>query len=137
MTGKVFAKTLHVAAGSQMLGTELKAQTKSGLALRVREIFLKMGTESKTWKIYKTWPNASGTVIQSILRQSTDANGAAAADTVADVQLTQPDLDVILLPGEQIQLYTSGATAALDGYVQYEEVDVSETRKLSDPQRTR
>ena len=133
-----FSKVVHIAAGAQLLGTELKASTGKDMGLRPTEILLKMGTESKTWKIYKTWTAADGsTIIKSILKQSTDDNGAPAANTVADVVLTGADIGVVLSAGEQIQAETSGATAAIELYVQYEEIDLSKTRRQYDPARTR
>ena len=132
-----FTKTAHIAAGSQLAGTELSAQTRAGLALLVAEVLLHMGSESKTWKLIKTWKNSAGDLISSVVRQSVDANGVPAADTTSDVALTGSDINITLLPGEQLQAITVGATAAIDLYVQYQEIDVSETRRLSDPIRTR
>lgn len=130
--GQTFSKQASILAGSQFLGTEFSAFPpggKAGLRLRARELYLKMGSESKTWQVIRKWTNPAGTVISSIVRQNTG--------TETDVVLVGTDLDLSLRAGEQIQIVTTSATAALSAQIVYEVEDDSPTRRINDPVQTR
>lgn len=136
--GTLFSKKVHIAAAAQFAGTEFKAFPRKDMrALKSRQITLKMGSEAKTWKILYTFIAASGSVVQTILRQSLDGTGAPAANTDTDVILTGADAEVLLTGGGQIQVITSGATAAMDAEILYEEVDATPVRGRLDPDMTR
>lgn len=112
-----------IAAASQFLGTEFRAQAPTDPLrkfLKLRELNLQMGTESKTYRIEKR--RADGTVF-GLIQQSTDSMGVPAANTAESVILKGADIEVTLAPGEQIQIVTAGATAAMRCKIIYEEVD--------------
>ena len=110
-------RTASIAAGSQFAGTEFAAQ-HSGAAIRVHEVLLQMGSESKTWVIYKRWVNAVGTACNALLARSVDGDGAAGASTDTSVAYA-PDVPMYLSPGESIAIITTSATAAMEAQVMY------------------
>lgn len=128
--GQLFFKTASIAAASQFLGTELSAASaKANRVLLVKEVLLKMGSEAKTWSIQKVYSQGGGTVRSVLL--------SASASTATDVAMRDADAAIYLFPGEQIQVQTTGATAAMTLRVQYEELDNTATRSALDPHVTR
>lgn len=124
--------------GSNFDGTEFAAQAKSGYRLRIREIRIKMGAEAKTWQLQKRFTPAGGTQIASIHLQSVDALGAPAATTATDVVINGEDAALIdLLPGEQLQLVTAGASSAQHCRITYEEVPNDTAPRATDSNVTR
>lgn len=119
--GKLLSFDADVAAASQFTGAEFKAQSTDPTrrALKLVELNLQMGTESKTWRVEKR--RADGTVF-GLIQQSTDAMGVPAANTDESVILKGADVEVFLGPGDQIQIVTTGATAAMRCEQLFEEV---------------
>lgn len=114
---------VDIGAGNQFLGTEFKAQAPTDPLrnfLRLKELNLEMGTESKTYRIEKRRANGD---ILALIQQSTDGMGAPAANTDESVVLKGEDIEVKLAPGEQIQIVTTGATAAMRCKIIFEETD--------------
>lgn len=110
-----------VPAASQFLGTEFKIQPKSDRSiLMLRELDLQMGTESKTFRIVKR--NAAGSQI-ALIQQSVDGTGAPAPSTAESVVLKGDDVELIFGYGDQIQITTSGATAAMRAKLYFLELD--------------
>ena len=127
---QIFFKSASIAAASQFQGNELAAMSlKPNRRLRVKEIMLSMGSEAKTYAIQKVFVQG-GTTVRMPLR-------AASASTDTSVVLTAADADFVLLPGEQIQVQTSGATSAMHLRVQYQEESNEATRSELDPKVTR
>lgn len=132
VVGQTFSKEVTIAAASQFLGTEFSAfppGMKPNQRLRAKELYLKMGSESKTWQVVKKWRNGAGTLQTSIIRQNTG--------TETDVILTGADLDISLRAGEQVQIVTTSATAAMNAQIVYEVEDDSPTRRINDPKLQR
>ena len=134
MTGLIFKKRASIAAGSQFLGTEFTPQVKKGKdarLLRLKAVHILKGAESATWKIVKTVdytaPDSGAApaspVKQHVLWQSLDGAGAPAANTDTDVTVAGADAEaIILLPGEQVQIVTTGLSAAAVATIVYEEL---------------
>lgn len=142
--GRMFSKTVAIAAGAQFLGTEFSAMVaKQGKLLQVRGIYLKMGSEAKSWQIGKTvsyarpssgaapgTPTVFHTLFQSI------ADGAFGTSTGTDVAINGSDVEGLrLLQGQQIQIRSgtntapagTNASAAMQATIEYEELDNSES----------
>lgn len=145
--GQVFSKRISIGAGNQFLGTELKAfAPKPDQILKVKGVFIQKGSESATWQVKKTVnytaPN-SGTapvspVKSHIVFQSVDGSGVPGANTDTDVAITGADAEsLVLLKGEQIQITSTGLTAAAVAEVMYEVVDNLPTRAANAPLVTR
>lgn len=120
LPGKLVTQERSIAAAAQFGGTEFSvASPNPNGSLKLLELDLEMGTESKTWRVVKT--NSAGTVI-ALIQQSTDSMGAPAANTDESVVLIGPDVELLLERGDQIQIITTGATAAMVAKVYFEEV---------------
>ncbi len=114
----LITREVTIQAGSQFLGTEFSvAPAKPGNILRLKELDLEMGPESKTWIVRK---NTRGG-LQLVLAQSLDDTGAPAANTDTDVLIKGEDIEVILEPGDQIQIVTTGATSEMRAKIYYGE----------------
>ena len=125
-----FFKSASITGGSQFLGTEFSAvSSKPTKTLIVREILLKMGGEVKNYEVRKTIQQSGGPVTLALLAKS--------GSTDTDVIIKGTDADVALLPGEQIQVFTSGATSSMEARLQYEEIDGSQEPAFNDPKFTR
>lgn len=125
----LFQKTASITAGSQFLGTEFKvAAPKGDRILIAKEIFLKMGSESKTYTISKV-RTISGVTVKSVLKTDTS--------TDTDALLTGTDAGFTLFAGEQIQIETTSATAAMQAQIVFEEIDNSPSKARLDPAQTR
>ncbi len=128
--GQVFFRTVNITGGSQFLGTEFTAAGKSpSRILKVREIVLNMGIESKGFEIQKVFTQGGVTVKSQI--------NVGIASTVTNVFITGADAEILLLSGEQIQIVTTGASSAMQARVLYEELDNSQERAPNDPKVTR
>lgn len=141
--GQFFFRSFNVLAAAQALGTELSVQpSKAGLSLVVREIIAKTGVESKSIFVEKVFTQGS-VAVRSIL----DSRAAStlidyvwkdglfiAAAAASVLSLATP---TVLMPGEQIQIRTTGLTAAAQFRVLYEELDNSAPRRSNDPRVTR
>lgn len=138
--GRTFFRDVDIGAGSQFLGTEFAAMAKnSEYKLVVREIRIKMGSELKSWQIRKRY-TSTGTfgVVSSIHFQSVDGSGVPGANNDTDVVVNGDDAARIeLLSGEQVQITTSGATAAMHCRVTFEEVPNDPAPRSRDPKPTR
>jgi hypothetical protein len=118
--GKMLVFEADIGAGSQFAGSEFRAQARTkGAWLKLKELDLQMGTESKTFRVEKR--DGEGNLV-ILIQQSTDASGAPAANTDESLLLTGPDIEVLLSPSEQIQVVTSGATSAMKAKLYLEEV---------------
>lgn len=145
--GQVFSKRVSIAAGSQFLGTELKAfAPKPNQILRVKGIFIQKGSEAATWQVKKTVNYTapdSGTAPASPLKshiafQSVDGSGVPGANTDTDIAITGADAESLtLLKGEQVQITSTGLTAAAVAEVVYEVLDNLPTRAGNAPIVTR
>jgi len=117
---RLISQARTITAGQQFAGTEFSiGPADPNNALRLLEVNLRMGTESKTWRIEKR--KTDGTVIV-LLQQSTDPTGVPAANTAEGVVMRGDDVEVLLLAGEQIQIKTTGATAAMRAQIYLEEL---------------
>lgn len=126
--GERFKKTVTITAGQQFLGTELAAHPpKPRTMLVVRDVFIKTGSESKSIQVNKAWKNAAGATINSIVE-------SASASTATDFEFA-PNLH--LLPGEQVQITSQSATAAMNAEIVYEVLDNSPVSRAHDPSYTR
>ena len=118
--GRLFTHEVIVPAGSQFTGTEFSVQPPTQRSiLQLKELDLQMGTESKSFRIEKRAPDGS---IRALIQQSTDNSGVPAVNTAESVILTGPDVEVLLEPGEQIQIVTTGATAEMRAKLYLEDV---------------
>lgn len=127
---KRFQLSAEIPAASQFLGSEFALRFgKPNKAYKVLEIHLIMGAEAKTYSILKTMRFAAG-LFSSVLRTDTASN-------TTSVVLSGADAGFVLLPGEQIQFTTAGATSAMFARVVYEEVDNSPEPAFNDPKFTR
>ena len=111
MTTYLNKARISIPAGQDFAGTEFAANfdmQKSSAVMRVLEIDLLMGVESKIWIILKVL--ASGESF--ILRQSGVA-GVPGADTTTSVVLFGDACNVILETGDSIQFVTVGATSEM------------------------
>ncbi len=129
--GTVFFKTANVTQTNQFDGDEFSAAPSKARdrILRVREILLKMGSESKGFEIQKVFTQGGVTVRSQI--------NVGIASTATDVVITAEDANILLLAGEQIQIVTTGATSAMQARILYEELDNSQERAPNDPKVTR
>jgi len=129
--GQRFSKSVSIGAGQQFAGTELSARSgKDGKILIVRELLLQMGGEAKDWAIRKRATQPSGNSLDVALLSDT-------ASTDTEVAMRGASADIVLLPGEQVQVVTASATSAMELRVQYEEQDASPEPALRDPKATR
>lgn len=118
--GKLIERTVVKTAGTQFAGTEFSVTPLTqGAVLKLRELNLQMGTESKTFRVEKR--DAQGNKI-ALIQQSVDGTGAPAPSTAESVVITGGEFEVLLTPGEQIQIVTTGATAGMRATAYYEEV---------------
>jgi hypothetical protein len=118
--GKAILADQTVAAGSQFQGNEFSIQAATpGAFLKLRELDLRMGTESKTFRVYKRKQDGTDIVL---IQRSTDSNGNPAAITAESLILLGEDIEVFLAPGEQIQIETDGATSEMRAQLYFEEV---------------
>lgn len=118
---KLFTFTQEHAAGTNWAGTEFRVQTPSRNALRLKELDLKMGTEAKSFRIEKV--DKTGVVL-ALLHQSTDSVGNPAVTTAESVVITGGEYEVLLEPGDQIQITSTGMTAASRAKLYAEELDL-------------
>lgn len=116
-------KRVDIAAASQFAGTEFRVQAPNPdkQVLRLKQALLQMGTESKTWRFVVV--DTDGAQI-ALIQQSTDAMGVPAANTDESVILKGEDVEVILDKGQQVQVITTGATAAMRATLYFEVVDL-------------
>lgn len=118
--GQLLTFEAEITAGQQFLGTEFKiTPPKRDSALRLVELDLKMGVESKTFRIEKR--NSAGDPV-ALIQQSVDSMGAPAASTAESVILKGPDIELLFAPGDQPSITTTGATAAMRAKLYFEEV---------------
>lgn len=112
-----------VQPGSQFLGTEFSIQTPNRRkGLKVVEFSLHMGTELKTFRIEKR--NAQGQIL-ALLHQSLDPSTGNPAPAIAEsVVISGGDFDTYLVPGEQVQVVTSGATSGMRATLRAVEFDL-------------
>lgn len=118
MSEYLFNQSVAIAPGQQFLGTEFSAlpSIPANRVLEVKELVLTMGPEAKDWKVEKVFTVAGfGTVRVPIL--------AATASTVQRVFALDPDVATYLLPGEELQITTAAATAAMAARIQYADTD--------------
>ncbi len=114
----LITREVTIQAGQQFLGTEFSvAATKPGNVLRLKELDLQMGPESKTWIVRKVTKGG----LQLALARSLDDTGAPAAATDTDVLIKGEDIEVILEPGDQVQIVTTGATSEMRAKIYYDE----------------
>jgi len=118
---KLFTFTQEHAAGTNWGGTEFRVQTPSRNALRLKELDLKMGTEAKSFRIEKV--DKTGVVL-ALLHQSTDSVGNPAVTTAESVVITGGEYEVLLEPGDQIQITSTGMTGASRAKLYAEELDL-------------
>jgi hypothetical protein len=118
---KLFTFTQDHTAGTNWIGTEFRVQSPSRNALRLKELDLKMGTEAKAFRIEKR--DRDGNPL-ALLHQSTDSVGNPAVTTAESVVITGAEYEVILEPGDQIQVISSGMTAASRVKLYFEEMDL-------------
>lgn len=118
--GKMIQTSVAKLAGTQFLGNEFKVQAahRNGF-LKLKELNLQMGTESKTFRIEK---RTTGGAVIVLVQQSVDGTGAPAPTTAESVVITGGEFEVLLAPGEQVQIVTSGATSAMSAKLYLEEV---------------
>lgn len=118
MLGRLVRQRRNVVALAQFLGTEFNVQPRPGHVLVLRQATLQMGTESKTWRFIVV--DADGATL-GLLEQSFDAaTGAPGAST--DESVVLEDEEFILDEGQQIQIITAAATAAMRASLLFEEV---------------
>lgn len=117
---KLLKFTQIKAAGEQFNGNEFRIQSSNRRrALKLKEINLQMGTEAKTFRIEKK--DAQGQVL-ALIQQSIDfQTGNPAPTTSESVVIVGAEFEVHLLPGEQIQVTTAGAIAAMSATIYLEE----------------
>lgn len=117
---KLFQVGADITAGQQFLGTEFRAQSPSRKALKLQELNLAMGVESKTWRIIKRDRTGAQT---ALIAQSVNSSGVPAATTDESVIVNGAEFETLLLPGEQIQIITSGASSAMRARLYFVESD--------------
>jgi hypothetical protein len=129
--GLHFYKAVSIGAGSQFLGTEFAAAPSkpSKQILRVKEIYLQMGSEAKDYDIAKVFTQNSTSISMSLVTASASAD--------QEIIIKGTDADILLLPGENIQITTASATSAMEARIVYEEMDNTPARAVNDPQVTR
>jgi len=118
--GKLLAFEQVKEAGQQFVGNEFAVQSPNRRkVLRLKEVSLQMGTESKTYRIEKR--DSQGQLL-ALLQQSIDPQTGAPAPTISEsVVIVGTEFEVLLQPGEQIQVVSSGATAAMRARLYLEE----------------
>ncbi len=118
--GKAITQVRSILAASQFVGTEFSVgPVTRGAFLRLKELDLQMGTEAKTFRIEKRSANGS---LRVLIQQSVDNAGAPATTLSESVILLGSDIEVLLEPGEQIQIVTTGATSVMTAKLYLEEV---------------
>ena len=117
--------TVDIEAGSQFTGLEREFLIAAGdprtQVLRLIELDLMMGQESKVWKIYKR--DADNENI-ALLQQSTTDSGVPSANTDESVILIGKDIETLLAAGEKIIVETTGATGAMRARLYFREEDI-------------
>ena len=116
----ILTRNQTVSAGQQFIGTEFTiSPSRPGAILRLLEVNLAMGSESKTWKIFKK--TVDGLIL--VIAQST-VNGSFAANTVQHVLLNGDNANIVFERGDQIQIETTGASSEMKAKLYLTEVPV-------------
>lgn len=118
--GRRFSLQASITAGQQFLGTEFNAQPlKANSKLIVREVLVLKGAENAQLQLSKAV--AFGGTTRLLPLKAADTGTTTNGSTT---QITEGTSDRVtdLLPGEQVQLVSTGATAAMFAQIQYEEV---------------
>lgn len=125
MADRIKSQTVNITAGQQFGGTEFSPNlvVTSNRLLVVKQILLKMGSESKQWLIYHRFGTNPSTAVKHIVLQST-SGGVPGANTDTDVFVSGADAEMHLISGSQVQFQTIGATAAMTATLIYEEVEL-------------
>lgn len=124
-TLRTFSHT--VPAGQQFTATEFSiALDAPGNRMMLFEANLSLGSENKTWEIRKVVGGGFVRILRSL-----DSSGVPTATTDTDVIASGEDINVILEPGDQIQILTTGATSEMLAKLYIIEGTVNEIAALS------
>ena len=109
-------------AGQNFAGTEFDLAPRAQSLLKLLQIVLVMGPESKTWRIEMTSTKGS----PLILKQSMSSATTAGPNKDTDVLISGKDVEVLLEAGEQIQAFTADGTAPMRMKVLYADAEPGE-----------
>src|SRR5258708_19144894 len=121
--GLRFFREVDIVAGQQFLGTEsdLVAPSKASRRLSVREIQIVKGAENAQIRVVKRANNNATPAV----RTSYDLQAVNVATTtfinLGPMTLSPNDRLTDLLPGESMGILSTGATAAMQARISYED----------------